>query len=646
MHPSPVVFLMGLALIALISFYPTLPTYFLVDDYNFVGHMMVHGREYVQWENLHDWFILFSAQGLTVPELSIFLRPVVHWLWLVDYIAWGTEPLGYRLTNLLVYVLDSFLVYLLARQILRHQTDGQHARAAQLGAVLAGMLFTLHPVHVVAVALVSNRVDLLSAFFYLLSANFFILFRRRSRQFYGALSLMAFAAAIGTKESTVALPLVLLAYDGLYTFPRQRWKILIAQIPYWLMLGLYVALRFMAFGQFGRNTGGGFLSYGLELFVEFFVLALLQPFIPDIDLRLAILILIFSAGVIFLYRRRKAVWFGLLWILISLIPTISTAYVAPRLAYTPSAGLPILVAAILIQPFARQTKLSRAVGAALAGVLLTAYALGLATQVDDWRAVGTVASAITSETKRLHPALTPDDRLYYVGVPEIVRGLYVYNDNFPSMIRLAYRNPNLRVQLGGRFPLWTENLDRAFFLEYHRRKIAERTDLIRALAERKRCPPNSFAAIVWDFNDAQGWQAWNDLSPFQVHDQTLRTRALGNDPYMGSPMLDIPAMTLGEIEITMRVQADTAMTQGAVFWITQGQQDFVPRQQQTFPVQADGTFRTYRVDLVQDGKFFIGDRITRLRLDPTEMPGEIALKSIRVYTRCAQAESEFCKCGQ
>lgn len=632
-QPSPFLVFIGLAMVVLIFFAPILPTFFLTDDYNYVGHLLVHARQYVQGEQLGKWFIDFSAQGLQNPELSVFFRPVVQWLWLTDYIAWGTDALGYHLTNIILHALNSFLVFLLASRVIRNRWGG----------IAAGLLFALHPIHADSVAWISDRTDVLSALFYFASATFFVLYRQRARQFYGALAVVAFALAIGTKENTVALPLVLLAYDLLFEFRARRWKILVAQIAYWLTLGAYVAARFFFLGEFGRNTGGGWMSYGAELFFQFYTMALAAPFIADMNLPLLIITLGMAIIVLVVYRARAAVWFGAAWITLSLLPAISAAYVAPRLAYTPSAGLALGLGAIIAQPLARQTLKTRAVGIALFAFFALVYGWGLAARVDNWVAAGSLADSVRSESLRLHPTLPLDARLYYVGVPDILRGIHIYNDNFGTAIRIVYKNPNLDVARVENFPIITDRLDRTYFLEFRRRKITERDDLSQAMQARARCVPKP--AIVWDFarGDA-GWETWNQITSLVVSDGVWQLQAQGNDPNLGSPTLDLSAFALGDIEIEMRVRGEQLMTRGAIYWQVNGQSDFLPVQQQTFAVNADGVFHTYRVNLAATNRLLLGDRIMRLRLDPTEMPAEIGLRAIRVYRVCTQEEGVLCEC--
>ncbi len=626
---SPIIVLALLALTVLIVYAPIVSAYFLADDFNYIGHLLAHARNYVQGDQLGQWFVDFSAQGLQNPDLSVFFRPVVQWLWLTDFIAWGLEPAGYHVTNLILHTLNSFLIYVLMTQVLDKRQRG--------GALLAGLLFALHPIHSESVAWIPDRTDILSSFFYFASVTFFALYRRREKKMFAGLSVIAFALALGTKENTAALPILLLAFDRLFMFGKLRWKILLAQIPYWLVLAAYVGARFLFLGQFGRNTGGGFLSYGIELFLQFYTQALAQPFVSDINMSAALGLLALALVGLIAYRRRAAVWFGAAWIAISLLPSASAAYVAPRLAYAPSAGLAIALAAMLVQPFATRATWARALSGALIAALLVAYSWGLSVRVADWAAAGAVTNAVRTETLRLFPTLPDGATVYYLGVPEIFRNIYIYNENLDAALRIAYRNPSLRAQNIKQFPIVADNLDHAFFVEYSRRKLTERIDIRGMLQARAQCRAAQ-AAVTWNFARADaGWQAWNQIDQIQIRDGAMWFNTTGDDPNLASPLFDVSALNLDHIEIEMRVRASAPIAQGALLWMTSAQSEFSPAQRLVFPVQTDGVFHTYRVNLAQAGSLLIGDHVVRLRLDPAHVPAEIALKEIRMYTGCNQA---------
>ena len=115
---------------------------------------------------------------------------------------------------------------------------------------------------------------------------------------------------------------------------------------------------------------------------------------------------------------------------------------------------------------------------------------------------------------------------------------------------------------------------------------------------------------------------------------------------MASPLIDIPAIEIGDVEITMRVRASQPELQSTVYWLATDQTDFSPGLKQALPILADGKFHTYLVDISKTGQLSIGDHILRLRLDPVNAPAEIAIQSIRVFTHCSSVQGVNCTCGQ
>jgi len=621
---------LGLTIIVWALYSRILSGYFIADDYAYLVHLLDAGSLYVQGEELKRWF--FDYNG------TVFLRPIVQWLWLTDFIAWGRNASGYYLTNVVLHALNTCLVYALTRRVFQ----------TSLGAMAASLLFALHPIHADSVSWISDRVDLLCALFVLISAFYYVLFRQNGNSSYVGISIIGFAFAVLTKESAIPLPLVLFAYDMLFVFPRIGWQMLKAQLALLTLLLGYFGLRVALFHGLGGYGNLGFVNFGWELFVQYYTLALMKPYLTDLDRIGLLVVFALVVALVFVYRDRKGLWLGIVWMILMLLPAGSAGGVAPRLVYIPSIGLAIAQGAILtsLVPH-RNTIRAWQASIALLVVLAIASGLGLYARVDDWTAIGQTTASIQKELQRLHPSFPIGSQVFIKGIPRFVRGFDPYAGNFPFAIKTIYHNtPYFGFWYGDEFPVVSEKLEQSYFLEYHRRTIIDRSDVQQILLKRRNCLDFSIVQTEWNFtNGVQDWEAWNHLTNFEIRDGELITRSFGEDPYMASPPINVPTLAIGKIEIEMEVRTDDSNPQrGQVYWLVDGASDFSPDLQATFPVQPDGKFHIYSVDLGATGLLPMENRIVRLRIDPVEAPAEIAIKIIRVLSHCTSLNENRCQC--
>lgn len=279
-------------------------------------------------------------------------------------------------------------------------------------------------------------------------------------------------------------------------------------------------------------------------------------------------------------------------------------------------------------------------------VLLIVYGWTLMSRNDAFHRAGEIAAAIPQQVKAMHPTFPRDARLTFVGVPDRVpEGILVYLSGFPSAMALAYSSAGFETLKFNNFPIWFDKLDRTFFFQVDHRKVTERSDLVQILKERKACSSTPAPMLTWQFEqDAQGWEPWNDLTGFEIREGALTTAAQGNDPYMASPTVNIPSIAISRVEIEMRAKSDPPANRGALYWLASGQTDFSPGFMESFSVQADGSFHTYSVNLIESGKLLMDTSIVQFRLDPVETPAQIAIKSVRILSPCSSMSEDHCIC--
>ena len=296
---------------------------------------------------------------------------------MLDCQLYGLNPGGHHSTNLIFHVVNTLLLFLWLNQL-----TGALWRSAFVAA-----LFAWHPLHVESVAWASERKDMLSTFFWMLTLIAYTRYAReskvqspKSKVFYG-LSLLAFACGLMSKPMVVTLPFVLLLLDfwplerfSSFTFhvsssekpPAESPARLICEKLPFLALTLAASVVTYSVQTSGRTlwspAGLSFSSrvanalWAYERYIsKTFWPADLSIFYPyphhwpaGLAMGAALLLALWSG--LFLWRARQnpylpAGWF---WFLGTLIPTIGLVQVgsqsmADRYMYIPSIGLFIMM---------------------------------------------------------------------------------------------------------------------------------------------------------------------------------------------------------------------------------------------------------------------------------------------------------------
>ena len=228
-------------LLALIIFLPSLGGGFVNwDDNQLLENTAWRGGG---WKNIVWWFTGFAGGDF---------KPLVWASYALDYAFWKFNPAGYHAGNILLHALNTVLLYLLLLKLNRFRSVPM--------AVLAALFFSLHPLRVESVCWISERKDVLFAFFYLLSVMFYIDFARgraspfpaKGRRSSYFLSLVCGVLSLLSKPMAVSLPFVLLVLD-FYPLKRLRLnppRVLLEKVPY-LIPALLVSL--IALGAQARS---------------------------------------------------------------------------------------------------------------------------------------------------------------------------------------------------------------------------------------------------------------------------------------------------------------------------------------------------------------------------------------------------------
>jgi tetratricopeptide (TPR) repeat protein len=405
------VFLLGLVLIA-----GTLACYWPVrhDDY----------------VNLDDWVYVYDnpivERGLTWEGVKWAFtsvdggnwHPLVWITHMLDCRMFGPAAGGHHVTNVVLHIANVLLLFGLLRAM-----TGTLWRSAFTAA-----LFAWHPLHVESVAWVSERKDVLSTLFWLLTMRAYVAYAREFKVnsiwagVYYKWAVAFFVLGLMSKAMLVTLPLVLLLMDW-WPLKRISWlqfpvlasktdepsgtviaaRALIEKVPFFLLsaAGCVVAVLAQhdvhAMGRQGlflrlENAAVSCITYLGEFFWPW-KLAVFYPYPSHISLwraaGAAVILVVISLGVFRLRNRKPYFAMGWLWFLVTLAPVIGLLQVgaqshADRYTYVPYIGLGLMASWGLadlaaIGPRLRVAAMSTA-AAALAGFVAVTI-----TQVKYWK---------------------------------------------------------------------------------------------------------------------------------------------------------------------------------------------------------------------------------------------------------------------
>ena len=310
----------------------------------------------------------FTASGLRWAWSAFHAAnwyPLTWMSHMLDWKLYGAHSAGHHLTNLLLHVANTLLVFLLLER-----TTGSTVRSA-----LVALLFGLHPQHVESVAWVAERKDVLSALFWLLAIGAYVRYVRSPSVSRYVPVVLAAAAGLCAKPMTVTLPFTLLLLDY---WPLKRldpeapnrrtlWHLVLEKTPLFALAAVSSVVTLVAQQSAGAvvslehyplgvRVANAFVAYATYLWRSFWPSGLAVPYPhPGADLQAwhltgSILVLAVITYVAVRGRRRHPyLLFGWLWFVGTLVPVIGLVQVGPqamadRYTYVPLIGVFVMVA--------------------------------------------------------------------------------------------------------------------------------------------------------------------------------------------------------------------------------------------------------------------------------------------------------------
>jgi protein O-mannosyl-transferase len=403
----------------------------------------------------------FTAADI-IFTVDPYFRPIFSSLFTINYALFGNRPFGWHLVSILIHAAVTFMVFVVSREI----TDRNWVSG------LAASLFAVHPVHAESVAWISGITDPLMTLFLLPSFLFYLRFRQRGNRYLVVLSLGFFLLALLSKETAIALPVVI-AYCELFHFGRERpigqRLVGLVQVSalFVLPILLYLAMRYYALGILIYSGQSRYPLIPSLLTVPLALLKYLglmvfpwgysyQHYTAFIETAGSILFLVplpavIAIGACIAYIKSRSVRLATVWFIAMLAPALAAmrqfepAYLLQeRYLYASSIGFCLVVALGIEWVVEYFGSRGRVIGAALAVLLILLWSVVFIRQNRTWDDTVSVhknSVAVAPEAPLAHVFLSRS--LYDAGRPReadaLVRTALNMDPNCPAVyLTLSY----------------------------------------------------------------------------------------------------------------------------------------------------------------------------------------------------------------
>jgi len=361
----------AMAILAMAVYGPSYNYDFVYDD-----DAVVKENTFVQqgFNGLHEIWTTSYFQGYSEDIKARAYRPIPLTTLALEYQFWGLNSTANHISNILMYGLTAFFLFLFLADLLR--------KYHPVLPIFVALLFVFHPIHIEVVANIKSRDTMLGFLGFVVA--FWLLLRHLD---YGkkwplALSLLFYLFGLFSKEEVITtlaiLPLMLYFFRG-----YKPGKILLYTLPFLLAIVFYLGIRsnilgglnegvtltkldnsLLAAEDFPQRSASNILVLGQYLLKSVFPHPLISDYsyltlpLVNWDDWWVYLALLANLGLIWLgihgLMKRKIYGFGALYYFIavsiftSLVVTNVSAY-NDRFLYSPVLGLCIIAGWLLLK---------------------------------------------------------------------------------------------------------------------------------------------------------------------------------------------------------------------------------------------------------------------------------------------------------
>lgn len=221
---------------------------FMLDDINIFSDVKLHNLKFLQ--NAFVYNYRGPDHGQSFNASGLYYRPMAYVITMLSFLAFGNEVFAYHLTNLLLFALMCFMLYLFICRFLQDK----------ILALIASGCFAVHPINVFFVNYITSGIHSLRFIFMMASVILFLRAREGAhKNIFLAGSLLCFGMALLCHEMSMVLPLYIL-FISIYVSKNDIKQAAVYSCPYFIMLALYLYFR-LSFAPLPKGASVSFLGF-------------------------------------------------------------------------------------------------------------------------------------------------------------------------------------------------------------------------------------------------------------------------------------------------------------------------------------------------------------------------------------------------
>lgn len=432
----------------------------------FFSYSSALNNQFTNWDDGYYITNNKAVQEITPGNIKIMFSKLVTDVYVpltllsfaIEYHFVQLKPFIYILDNIILHIAVTLLIFIFGLKI------GLKERAAFLGA----LIFGIHPMHVESVAWITERKDVLYAFFYMLAILIYWKYLENKK-----LSLFAWTIVLGilsmlSKPMALSLPFVLLVCDWLYgrKFNKQLF------IEKGIHLLYVVPIAYLTFRAHHARAPLRDFVEGSMLWVwsftfylkKFFFPVVLEPIynVPKpvgfghIDYNIAVIILGIFLYIMIRHHQNRLVRFAFLYYFASIFfilrmkVEIHVSSVADRFMYLPSLGFCLFIGHFIddkLSNYFKRTQWKYITTAIITLIFFSFLAVKTYKQCDVWKDSETIWNIViktspNSTAYNNRGQMYLDSKRYDLAIKDFDSAINALPSHFQALYNkgLAYQN--------------------------------------------------------------------------------------------------------------------------------------------------------------------------------------------------------------